>query len=118
MFRNLPKSTAIRRSILSALDSGDSDGYPPSTGYLKSRQAVAEFADRFLAAPISSDNIILTSGCSHALDMVISALCDPGDNILIPSPGFSLYRTICDSYNFDCISYPLNVTTNFESFSY
>uniref|UniRef100_A0A1I8FFK4 Aminotran_1_2 domain-containing protein n=1 Tax=Macrostomum lignano TaxID=282301 RepID=A0A1I8FFK4_9PLAT len=41
-------------------------------------------------------DVILTSGCSSALDLCISVLANPGDNILIPRPGFSIYRTLAD----------------------
>ncbi len=45
-------------------------------------------------APITADDIILTSGCSHALQMAIEAVGNTGDNILVPRPGFPLYATL------------------------
>ncbi len=41
--------------------------------------------------------LILFHSCSGALEIAISALADPGLNILLPSPGFSLYQTICNN---------------------
>lgn len=109
VFKNLSRSPEISKAISNVLESSNFDGYPPSTGYVLSRKAVAEFLSSTCGVETSSDDIILTSGCSHALDMVISSLCNPGDQLLIPAPGFSLYRTICESYGFDCIPYPLQV---------
>ena len=40
---------------------------------------------------------MIASGCSGAIELCISVLANPGDNILIPQPGFSIYRTIAVS---------------------
>ena len=39
-------------------------------------------------------DVILTNGCSGALDICISCLCAPGSTLLCPRPGFSLYKTL------------------------
>ena len=39
----------------------------------------------------------MTSGCAQSLQLVISLLANPGQNILIPRPGFPLYKTLAHS---------------------
>lgn len=60
------------------------------------------------------EDIILTSGCSHALEMCINVLANPGDNILIPQPGFSLYITLCQSLGIETKFYKLKVSCYFR----
>ena len=55
-------------------------------------------------------DVILTSGCSQAIELVINVLCNPGDNILIPCPGFSLYKTLAVSMGFEVRLYNLLVS--------
>ncbi len=58
---------------------------------------VREVLARFITtpeAPVTADDLILTSGCSHSLQMIIEAIANPGDNILVPKPGFPLYSTL------------------------
>lgn len=55
-------------------------------------------------------DVILTSGCSQAIDLAISALCNPGDNILAPCPGFSLYKTVAVSMGIEVKLYNLLVS--------
>ena len=47
-----------------------------------------------LFVKVTSDDVILCSGCSCALDIAISTLADDGQNILVPRPGFPLYTTL------------------------
>lgn len=54
-------------------------------------------------------DVILTSGCSQAIDLAISVLCNPGDNILVPCPGFSLYKTLAVSMGIEVKLYNLLV---------
>ncbi|KAM9375493.1 tyrosine aminotransferase [Pholidichthys leucotaenia] len=96
VFGNLPTDEAVRQALKDAIDSQKYDGYAPSVGYLESRQTVANFYS-CPEAPLNAQDVILTSGCSQAIDLVISVLCNPGDNILVPCPGFSLYKTLAVS---------------------
>ena len=49
------------------------------------------------------------SGCSGALDLAISVLGSPGQNILLPRPGFPLYRTLAESLGIITKDYDLLV---------
>jgi tyrosine aminotransferase len=44
------------------------------------------------AAPLTSDDVVLCSGGSGALEMALTALVGEGDNVLVPKPGFPLYQ--------------------------
>jgi tyrosine aminotransferase len=98
---------AVAAQIASHEQAGGSrHGYPPSTGYAFARAAVARrFATA--AAPLGADDVVLASGCSGALELVMSALGNPGDNFLVPTPGFSLYLTICGNKGFESRGYNL-----------
>lgn len=61
--------------------------------YLQVRETLAQFVST-PEAPVTKDDIILSSGCSHALQMAIEVIGNDGDNILVPRPGFPLYSTL------------------------
>ncbi|XP_057204633.1 tyrosine aminotransferase [Triplophysa rosa] len=96
VFGNLPTDDTVLQAMKEAIDSYKYNGYAPSVGYQKSREAVANFYSR-AEAPLESKDVILASGCSQAIELAISVLCNPGDNILVPCPGFSLYKTLAVS---------------------
>ncbi|XP_034445184.1 tyrosine aminotransferase [Hippoglossus hippoglossus] len=106
VFGNLPTDQVVLQAVKDAVDSQKFNGYAPSVGYLKSRQALANFYS-CPEAPLEAEDVILTSGCSHAIDLAISVLCNPGDNILVPCPGFSLYKTLAVSMGINVKLYNL-----------
>ncbi|KAM4573707.1 tyrosine aminotransferase [Odontesthes bonariensis] len=106
VFGNLPTDDAVLQALKDAIDSQKYNGYAPSVGYLKSRQAVANFYS-CPEAPLEGEDVILTSGCSQAIELAINVLCNPGDNILIPCPGFSLYKTLAVSMGIEVRLYNL-----------
>jgi aspartate/methionine/tyrosine aminotransferase len=68
-------------------------GYGPSVGLLAAREAIAgENTSR--GWPVSADRVVLTSGSSEGIDFVLTALADPGDEVLIPRPTYPLYTAI------------------------
>ncbi|KAM3869832.1 tyrosine aminotransferase [Diretmus argenteus] len=96
VFGNLPTDDSVLQAMKDAIDSQKYNGYAPSIGYQKSREAVANYYS-CPEAPLEAKDVILASGCSQALDLAISVLCNPGDNILVPCPGFALYKTLAVS---------------------
>jgi alanine-synthesizing transaminase len=64
--------------------------YVPSAGLQEARDAVAA-SMRPAVRPI---DVFVTAGVSEALDLLLTALLEPGDEVLLPSPGYPLYNAI------------------------
>ena len=62
--------------------------------FLEARLPLFQVHLLILCSKVTSDDVILCSGCSCALDIAISTLADDGQNILVPRPGFPLYTTL------------------------
>ncbi|KAG1683005.1 Tyrosine aminotransferase [Nymphon striatum] len=92
-FGNMGPSDEAVEAIVQSVRSSKFNGYTHCTGYKEAREAIANFIT-CPEAPVTSQDVIITSGCSHALDLCISVLASPGDNILVPRPGFALYKTL------------------------
>ena len=63
--------------------------YGPTAGIPELRKAVAERFSKY--GDITGNNIIITPSGSSALLEITQSMIDPGDNVLIPSPGFVIY---------------------------
>ncbi len=63
--------------------------YGPTAGIIPLRDAVAKHYSRY--APIEGKNVMITPSGSSALLEVTQAMIDPGDEVMVPSPGFVIY---------------------------
>jgi alanine-synthesizing transaminase len=68
-------------------------GYAPSAGLRPARSAVADYATA-LGAPTTLEQVLITSGASEAADLVLTALVNVGDEVLLPAPGYPIYPAI------------------------
>jgi tyrosine/nicotianamine family aminotransferase len=89
------------------------NGYAPSPGIPQAREAVAREAVR-RGINISPDDVIITSGASEAADIVLSSMLEPGDEVLVPSPGYPLYTAILAKLGAKEVSYRLDPKNNWQ----
>ena len=94
-------------AILAALHSSASLRYEPAAqGLLSVREAVAAYY-RQNNANISPADLFLTTGTSEAYSYLFRLLCNPGDEILVPSPSYPLFDFLADINDVRLIRYPL-----------
>jgi alanine-synthesizing transaminase len=87
-----------------AMREGD-NGYLPSGGSLEARQAIADEERRRGIEGVTADDVIVTTGASEAIELVLTALLEPGDAVLLPSPGYPLYNAVAAKLGAEVISY-------------
>src|SRR3989442_364332 len=96
-----------RPAIMRALSDADALDYKPDPkGLETARQAVAAYyAAR--SNEVSIENILLTTSTSEAYSFVFRMLCNPGDELLIPTPSYPLFEFLADILDVKLARYPL-----------
>lgn len=79
---------------------------PDPRGLAETREAVAAYYQS-ISTTISALDLILTSGTSEAYSHVFRLLCNPGDEVLIASPGYPLFDFLADLCDVKLVRYPL-----------
>lgn len=113
IFGHLKPCEEIIKAVNSSVYSYKYNGYAPSTGHAEPREAVARFCSR-PGATLEGKDVILTSGCSQALELAICVLANPGQNLLVPRPGFPLYKTLAESLGISIKYYSLQPEKGWE----
>jgi alanine-synthesizing transaminase len=69
------------------------NGYLPSPGIAPAREAVAaDYTDH--GVPTTPDRVLITTGTSEGIELVLNALVDEGDEVLVPLPTYPLYTAV------------------------
>lgn len=108
-----PPPPGAHEAVSAALLAQRSNGYLPGPGSVEARRAVADYHAKWDGVSYLPEDIALTHGVGHALDMVFSVLCPPPSrtskpcNVLLPQPGFSQYAMLLDSMGVEYRHYPL-----------
>lgn len=82
------------------------NGYAPSPGIPVALEAIRGEAARKGITTVR--DVFVTSGVSETVDACISALVNPGENILTPRPDYPLYSAILCKLGIDLNTYDLN----------
>ncbi len=69
--------------------------YSPTQGFPDLVAATTEHLREGYGLP-EGDEVMMTSGATGAINLGLLALVDPGDEVLLPDPGFVMYRTLVE----------------------
>jgi alanine-synthesizing transaminase len=106
-----------REKILRALANSSALAYEPNPKGLEiARRAVAEYyasrasvsrASEIAQRKILVEDIFLTTSTSEAYSFIFRALCNPGDELLVPAPSYPLFDFLADIEDVKLARYPL-----------
>ncbi|WP_204240792.1 pyridoxal phosphate-dependent aminotransferase [Microvirga arvi] len=86
----------------------------PVAGMGELREAIARNAVRDHGVEVTADNVLVTTGGQEGLFLVMSALLNPGDEILVPDPRYSSYDQAIAHTGASFISVPTYAEDGFD----
>jgi len=72
--------------------------YMPNAGLPEVRQVLARHLSRLHHLEFQTDDVILTCGAAGALNIILKAILDPGDEVVVFSPYFPEYLFYADNH--------------------
>src|SRR6185312_4902722 len=67
--------------------------YTPASGIMDTRKAVAEFVSRMLHCEVEAGEVVLVPGSKNVLLFTLLACIEPGDEVILPDPGYPAYAS-------------------------
>ncbi|KFK32606.1 hypothetical protein AALP_AA6G265900 [Arabis alpina] len=111
-FKTCPEA---EEAVAAAARSGMANSYASSHGSFKARRAVADDLNGELPAKLRAEDVYITSGCNHAIEVVIDSLAgNPAANILLPRPGYPHYDARAVYSGFEIRKYDLLPKSDWE----
>src|SRR5512141_1664843 len=88
------------------------NGYAPSLGIESGIQAIGAEAERRGIRNVQS--IFITAGVSEAVELCLTSLCNPGEDVLTPAPEYPLYSAVLAKIESPINAYYLDEDHNWE----
>ncbi len=87
--------------------------YGESDGDLALREAVAKYYHDSVGVDLSIEDILITTGGSEAILFSLMALCDPGDEVIVPEPYYTNVHSFARMANVSIVSVTSLLEDNF-----
>lgn len=81
----------IKEAAVNAIQNGKTAGYSETTGLPELREAIAKKLKSINGINATSDEVLVTIGAIEGLSAAILATVNPGEEVIIPVPGYSTH---------------------------
>jgi aspartate/methionine/tyrosine aminotransferase len=103
----------VRAAAKKALDEGVTH-YPPFAGLPDLRAAIAEDSTARKGFPVDPSQVFVTVGGKGVMVYAILALVDPGDEVIVPDPGYPIYESITRFIGGTPVPIPIRMENDFR----
>ena len=96
---SVPAPNAVRDRLIALLREGDPvrlHGYTSAQGDAEVRRAIAEYLNATHSAGVTADCLYLTAGAAASLTVSLTAILNPGDEVILLAPFFPEYRVFVE----------------------
>ncbi|HKJ42742.1 MAG TPA: pyridoxal phosphate-dependent aminotransferase [Sunxiuqinia sp.] len=108
---NMPES-AVKASNKALLEGRTH--YTHSLGDPELRQAIVDRYTKEYGVDVKQEQVIVTSGSSPAILLALSALCNEGDEIILPDPGYACYPNFIHYIGAKSVRVPVSPLDGFQ----
>jgi aspartate/methionine/tyrosine aminotransferase len=88
--------------------------YTPALGLPELRAAIAQHYRERFSVHVDPGRIIVTPGASGALQLIVAALVDPGNEVLLTDPGYPCNRNFIHLYNGVPVTVPVGAADDYQ----
>ncbi|MFT4167409.1 MAG: PLP-dependent aminotransferase family protein [Microlunatus sp.] len=99
--------TAWRRCMMAALDRSPGH-YGDSAGSPDLRAALAHWVVRSRGVTATEEQLFVTAGAGHAVDLVARVLLNPGDVVAVEEPGYPVVTALLRSHGLHVLGVPVD----------
>ena len=107
----------VPECVASAVQQAYAEGkthYTHSLGDPELREELVKRYKREYGVTVSPDQILVTSGSSPAILLVLGVLCDPGDEVILSDPGYACYPNFMQFLGIKAVKIPVYEEDGFQ----
>jgi aspartate aminotransferase len=88
--------------------------YTAASGIREVRERTAAYITRHTGVPTEYENIVITPGSKNLLLFALLSLVEEGDEVIVPDPGYPIYRSLTEFIGAKAVSLPLRQENDFR----
>ena len=88
--------------------------YTPAGGIWEVREATARYVTRRTGVETRPEQIVLVPGSKNILHFLLLCLVEPGDEVLVPDPGYPIYSSLVNFVGARSVSVPIREGNQFR----
>ena len=108
-----PAPSGARRNAIDAIEN-EILGYTSALGMDSLRERLHRHYLEWYNTDIPSSRIAITMGASGAFTLAFLACFEPGDRVVVPTPGYPCYRNVLRALGVEVIDLPVGPETRFQ----
>ncbi len=94
----------IKKALVKAVEEGD-NWYAPSEGLPQLKEAICDKERKVNGVSIQAEDVIVTQGISEGIQMLMAAIVESGDEVLVPGPTYPPYMSYVRFFGGKAVSY-------------
>ncbi|BBP42559.1 aminotransferase class I/II-fold pyridoxal phosphate-dependent enzyme [Thiosulfativibrio zosterae] len=110
---DFPSLPCVHEAVNQAMQAGLTH-YTPTLGLPALRQKLAEFYGQFYHAQVPMERIMLTPGSSSGLQLLLTAILNPGDKVMLTDPSYPCNRQFVNLLHGQVISVPVDASSQYQ----
>jgi len=103
----------IKQAAIDAINAGYTK-YTPASGSAELKDAIAEKLKKDNQLEYTTDRILVSCGAKHSLYNIVVAMCEEGDEVIIPSPYWVSYPEMVKASGAESVYLPTDESTEFK----
>jgi len=110
---DLPVDNKIIDGLIEGLKLKNYNKYPPYEGIKELKLQIIKYYDEVYSVKLNLDEVIILIGSKEGINNIIPAVCNFGDYVLSPDPGYPVYETSCNLWGAVSYKIPLVESNDF-----
>ena len=94
---------------------GGATHYTAASGIREVREKTSAYITRHTGVPTTYENIVLVPGSKNLLLFALWSLVEEGDEVIVPDPGYPIYRSLVEFIGAKAVSLPLRQENDFRA---
>jgi aspartate aminotransferase len=89
---DFPTPQHVAAAGIASIERGET-GYAPSAGTAEFREVIAAELAQSREVEVGAEQVLVANGAKLLLFLAVLAVCDAGDEVIYPDPGFPIYQS-------------------------